>query len=74
VSFDAHAPAADLSMISGLFAEYGRLYLEQFVQIDPAPMIFSRLATGTASATDRLLTAEEQNSLPFVNEFFGRLG
>src|SRR6266481_5411260 len=70
VAFDAHAPATDLSLISGLFADYGRLYLEQFVKIDPAPVIFSRLATGTASATKRMLTAEEQTALPFVNEFF----
>jgi PAS domain-containing protein len=74
VAFDAHAPATDLSLISGLFADYGRLYLEQFVKIDPAPVIFSRLATGTASATNRMLTAEEQNALPFVNEFFRPIG
>jgi hypothetical protein len=41
VSFDARAPAADLSMVSGIFNEYGRLYLEQFVAIDPAPLFFS---------------------------------
>jgi PAS domain-containing protein len=74
VSFDAHAPAADLSMISGLFAEHGRLYVEQFAEIDPAPMIFSRLAIGTASTSNRILSAEEQNALPFVNEFFRPIG
>ena len=70
----AAAPAADLSMISGLFAEHGRLYVEQFAEIDPAPMIFSRLATGTASTSNRILSAEEQNALPFVNEFFRPIG
>jgi PAS domain-containing protein len=74
VSFDARAPAADLSMVSGIFNEYGRLYLEQFVAIDPAPLFFSRLATGTASTSDRVLSEEERNALPFFNEFFRPIG
>jgi PAS domain-containing protein len=74
VSLDAGAPAANIAMTSGAFDEYGRLYCEQFIQIDPAPAIFARLPTGTASATDRMLTQEEQATLPFVNEFFRPIG
>jgi PAS domain-containing protein len=74
VSFDTRAPAADLSMVSGIFNEYGRLYLEQFVAIDPAPLFFSRLASGTASTSDRILSEQERNALPFFNEFFRPIG
>ena len=74
VAFDAHAPAADVSMTSGIFGEYGRLYIEQFVAIDPAPLFFSRLATGTASTSDRVFTEQERNALPFFNEFFRPIG
>ena len=74
VALDHQAPAANLAVISGIFDEYGKLYNEQFSKIDPAPAIFSRLPTGTASATDRMLTPEERASLPFVNEFFRPIG
>jgi hypothetical protein len=74
VSFDAHAPAADLAMISGLFEEYGRRYLQEFAAIDPSPAIFARLPVGTASTTDRLLSAEQRATMPFVNEFFRPIG
>jgi PAS domain-containing protein len=74
VALDAHAPSANLAMISGIFDEYGKLYNDQFAKIDPAPAIFSRLPSGTASATDRMLSAEEQKSLPFVHEFFRPIG
>jgi PAS domain-containing protein len=74
VLFDAHAPAADVSLISGLFGEYGRLYIEQFAAIDPAPLFFSRLATGTASTSNRIFSQEERNALPFFNEFFRPIG
>jgi PAS domain-containing protein len=74
VALDHQAPSANLAVISGIFDEYGKLYNEQFSKIDPAPAIFSRLTTGTASATDRMLTAEERASLPFVNEFFRPIG
>ena len=74
VAFDAHAPAADVSMTSGIFGEYGRLYIEQFVAIDPAPLFFSRLATGTASTSDRVFSEQERNALPFFNEFFRPIG
>lgn len=74
VSLDAGAPAANITMTSGVFDEHGRLYAEQFIQIDPAPAIFARLRPGTASATDRMLTPEEQATLPFVHEFFRPIG
>lgn len=74
VSIDAREPAGQISAMSGVFDEYGRLYSEQFIQIDPAPAIFARLAVGTASTTDRLLTPEERNALPFFNEFFVPIG
>jgi len=61
-------------MMSGIFTEYGRLYVEQFAAIDPAPLLFSRLATGSASATDRLFTPEERDNLPFFNEFYRPIG
>lgn len=74
VSFDARAPAADLSMTSGILIEYNRLYIDQFGAIDPAPLFFSRLATGTVSTSNRILSAEERNALPFFNEFFRPIG
>lgn len=74
VSFDARAPAADLAMISGVFEEHGRHYLQEFAAIDPAPAIFARLPAGTASTTDRLLSAEQRATMPFVNEFFRPIG
>ncbi len=74
VAFDAHAPTTDVSMTSGIFGEYGRLYIEQFVAIDPAPLFFSRFATGTASTSDRVFSEQERNALPFFNEFFRPIG
>jgi hypothetical protein len=74
VSFDARAPATDLAMISGVFEQYGRSYLQEFGAIDPAPAIFARLPVGTASTTDRLMSAEQRATLPFVNEFFRPIG
>lgn len=74
VSFDAHAPATDIAMISGIFGEHARTYLQQFAAIDPAPAIFSRLPVGSVSTTDRLLSAEQQAELPFVHEFFRPIG
>lgn len=74
VSFDAHAPASDIAMTSGIFEEHGRRYLQEFIAIDPAPAIFARLPVGTASTTDRLLSAEQRATLPFVNEFFRPIG
>jgi DNA-binding CsgD family transcriptional regulator len=74
VSVDAKAPVADLSLMSGVSNEHGRLYAEQFIKIDPAPAIFARLPIGKASATDRLMTAKERGSLPFVNDFLRPIG
>lgn len=74
VSVDALSPHADIVMSTGLFDEYGRLYLEQFIAIDPAPALFSRLPVGTASATNRMLTAEQLETEPFFQEFFRPIG
>jgi hypothetical protein len=74
LSIDAKAPVADIVLMSGVSNEHGRLYAEQFIDIDPAPAIFARLAVGAASATDRLMTAKERKSLPFVNEFLRPIG
>lgn len=74
VSLDTQAPALDISATSGIFDEYGRLYLEQFAQIDPAPALFSRLATGKANSTDRMFSREQFRADPFVNEFFRPIG
>jgi hypothetical protein len=38
------------------------------------PLLFSRLATGTASTSNRILSAEERNAQPFFNEFFRPIG
>ncbi|MGH6981310.1 MAG: helix-turn-helix transcriptional regulator [Stellaceae bacterium] len=74
VVLDAQAPSTALSLTSGLFGEYGRLYAEQFIEIDPAPTIFARLPVGRAGATDRMFTPVELRKLPFVNDFFRRIG
>lgn len=74
VSLDAQEPAAQVSIMSGALEENGKKYREQFIQIDPAPAIFARMAVGTASTSDRLMTPEERNALPFFNEFFVPIG
>jgi PAS domain-containing protein len=74
VSVDAQAPALGVATTVGLFDECRTLYVDQFAQIDPAPAVFARLATGTASTTDRILTADQLNRDTFVNEFFRPAG
>lgn len=74
VSLDVQAPAMDVALTSGLFDQYGRLYLEQFAKIDPAPAVFTRIPAGTASTTDRLLSHEQRHNDAFVNEFFRPIG
>lgn len=74
VSLDALAPATNVAMASGVLDEYGRLYLEQFAKIDPAPAVFARLPSGTASSTDRILSPEQRHNDPFVHEFFEPIG
>jgi len=74
VSLDAKVPALDFGLIAGVFDDYGRLYLDQFAKIDPAPAVFARLPSGTASTTDRIMTREQRYNDPFVNEFFRPIG
>ena len=74
VMLDAQMPSLDVAVTGGIFDEYGRLYLDQFARIDPAPAVFAALLPGTASTTDRILTEEQLNTHPFVNEFFRPLG
>ena len=74
VALDAQAPALNVSVTAGIFDDYGRLYVEQFSKIDPAPAVFARLAAGTASTTDRILSSEQLNADAFVNEFFRPIG
>jgi PAS domain-containing protein len=71
---DVQKPEINFARISGVFNECGRLYLEQFAAIDPAPEVFARLPAGTASSTDRLLTPQQRHSHPFVQEFFRPIG
>lgn len=74
VSLDAQAPALHFALTAGVFEEHGRLYLEQFAKIDPAPAVFASLQAGTASSTDRIMTVEQRFDDPFVNEFFRPIG
>ena len=74
ISIENRDPVATISAMTGIFEEHGRQYASEFIKIDPAPAIFARLATGTASTTDRLMTSEERRSLPFFNEFFVPIG
>jgi PAS domain-containing protein len=74
VALDAQAPGLDVSVTCGVFDEYGRLYVDQFSKIDPAPGVFARLAAGTASTSDRILSTEQLTADPFVNEFFRPIG
>jgi len=74
VVLDAQAPSTAVSLTSGVFQEYGQLYVEQFMEIDPAPTVFARLPIGHAGATDRMFTPDELRTLPFINEFFRRIG
>jgi PAS domain-containing protein len=71
---NAQTPEINFAVISGVFDEHGRLYLEQFAPIDPAPAIFSRLSAGTASSTDRIMTPEQRATDPFYNEYFRPIG
>ena len=54
--------------------EYGRLNVEQFSYIDPAPAVFASLPAGTVSTTDRILSLQQRKNDPFVNEFFRPIG
>jgi PAS domain-containing protein len=74
VSVDAQAPALGVATTAGIFDECRNLYIDQFAEIDPAPAMFSRLATGTASTSNRILTADQLNRDTFVNEFFRPAG
>jgi DNA-binding CsgD family transcriptional regulator len=74
VSLDAQAPVLGITMTGGIFEEHGRLYIEQFAKIDPAPAIFASLPGGTASTTDRIMSAKQLKTDPFANEFFRPLG
>jgi PAS domain-containing protein len=75
VAFDRQAPpTTDIALTSGVFNEFKRLYLEQFAGIDPAPAMFASLPPGTASTSDRLISAERRRTDPFVQEFFRPAG
>jgi PAS domain-containing protein len=74
VSLDAQAPALHFALTAGVFDEHGRLYVEQFAKIDPAPAVFASLQAGTASSTDRIMTVEQRFDDAFVNEFFRPIG
>jgi hypothetical protein len=74
VSLDAQAPATNLMLSSGTMAEHLRQYAGEFGAIDPAPAVFSRLAVGTATSTNRLFSKEQLEQLPFFNDFFLKIG
>ena len=68
VSVDPLAPESSLTLTAGLLPEHVKLYHE-FANIDPAPIIFSRMPVGTASATDRIFTPDELRENVFFQEF-----
>jgi DNA-binding CsgD family transcriptional regulator len=68
VSVDPLTPASNLALTAGLLQQNAKLY-EQFATVDPAPIMFSRLRVGTASATDRIFSAEELRGSVFLQEF-----
>jgi hypothetical protein len=74
VLVDTRSPGSGIALTSGIFDQYGRLYVEQFAAIDPAPAMFANLPTGAAAATDRLVPAEIRKTHPFVHEFFRPIG
>jgi DNA-binding CsgD family transcriptional regulator/GAF domain-containing protein len=74
VSFDARSPEISVTLTSGVFKEFGKQYLRDFVAIDPAPAAFARLQAGTATTTDRMFPREQLERDPFHNEFFQPIG
>src|SRR5674476_745233 len=44
-------------------------YAREFVKVDPAPAKFSSLPAGTATSSEKLLTAAERRGSIFYNEF-----
>lgn len=70
VSVDAQDSTASFNSTSGWLKENLQLYLEKYVDIDPAPGALMRLPAGTASTTDRIFGAEFNRTNRFYNEFF----
>jgi DNA-binding CsgD family transcriptional regulator len=70
VSFDNRSPATHLMLSTGAWdGDVVRKYHE-VAGIDPAPAAFSRLAPGTASTTNRILSRDALRSGEFVNDFY----
>jgi DNA-binding CsgD family transcriptional regulator len=75
LSLDAGQPRTNLALTTGRFDAAARVrYVADFATLDPAPRTFARMAPGTASTTDRLLSAEVRRQSVFFNEFFRPLG
>src|SRR3954470_21007992 len=68
VSVEPLTPDSTLALTAGVLHENTKLY-HQFSRIDPAPVMFSRLPVGTASATNRIFTADELREIVFFQEF-----
>lgn len=74
VSFDNQEPATHVILTSGAWdGDAGRKYLE-IAALDPAPAAFAKLAPGTASTTNRILSRDTLRNGVFVNEFYRSLG
>jgi hypothetical protein len=74
ISLDAAAPATNVVLSTGLWDDAVRdRYVRDFAAIDPAPAAFARLRVGTASTTDRMLSAQERQCA-FLHEFYLPLG
>jgi DNA-binding CsgD family transcriptional regulator len=75
ISLDLQASATDMVLSTGLWdAAVRERYMRDFAAFDPAPQAFARMRVGTASTTDRILTAEQLRQGAFVNELYRPLG
>jgi DNA-binding CsgD family transcriptional regulator len=70
ISLDPHSPGASLLLSTGAFDGPASQHYAELAPFDPAPATFTRLARGSASTTDRLLTAEQLRDGLFLNEFY----
>jgi Bacterial regulatory proteins, luxR family len=66
---DTTTPEAQISLGAGTVNEDFMREYAPYADLDPAPAKFAALATGIASTTDRLFSAEFLNTNVFLNEF-----
>ena len=72
--FDQVNPEAQFAVGIGITdAAFLRSYA-RYADLDPAPMKFAALQTGTATTTDRMFSAEFLRTSVFLNEFFRPYG